>query len=385
MPIFGDIARMFQNQGPVNWDVARQLGGFMAADGKPEANVDPLERIRLGELARVAELHVAEATGFATSVTGRALTIRPTTRGEWAAATLDAYKPLFERLAASLGSRVMTDPSLGDPNDPDEGSPMSEALLGNMLSVMAPVILGMQLGHMVGHLARRSFGQYDLPIPRPPSDELLVVPVNLDEFAADWSLPPDDLRLWVCLDSATHHALLGRPHVRARLEELLHEYAGGFAPDPNALSDRLTDIDPTDQRSWEQVFGDPESLLGSIESPEQRRLKPQLDALTAAIEGYVDSIMDDVGGRLIGSYRSISEAVRRRRVEANKGDRLVGGLFGLELSQKLFDRGSDFVQGIADRTGDQGVVRLWESARTLPTPAEMAAPGLWWERIHLPD
>ncbi len=53
MPIFGDIARMFQNQGPVNWDVARQLGGYMAADGKPEANVDPLERIRLGELARV--------------------------------------------------------------------------------------------------------------------------------------------------------------------------------------------------------------------------------------------------------------------------------------------------------------------------------------------
>lgn len=385
MPIFGDIARMFQNQGPVNWDVARQLGGFMAADGKPEANVDPLERIRLGELARVAELHVAEATGFATSVTGRALTIRPTTRGEWAAATLEAYKPLFERLAESLGSRVMTDPALGGDDDPEEGSPMSEALLGNILSVMAPVILGMQLGHMVGHLARRSFGQYDLPIPRPPSDELLVVPVNLDEFAADWSLPADDLRLWVCLDSATHHAVLGRAHVRARLEELLYEYAGGFAPDPNTLSDRLSDIDPTDQRSWEQVFGDPESLLGSIESPEQRRLKPQLDALTAAIEGYVDSIMDDVGARLIGSYRSISEAVRRRRVEANKGDRLVGGLFGLELSQKLFDRGSDFVRGIADRTGDEGVVRLWESRRTLPTPPEVAAPGLWWERIHLPD
>ncbi len=385
MPIFGDIARMFQNQGPVNWDVARQLGGYMAADGKPEANVDPLERIRLGELVRVAELHVAEATGLATSVTGRALTIRPTTRGEWAAATLEAYKPLFERLAASLGTRVMTDPALGSADDAEEGGPMSEALLGNILSVMAPVILGMQLGHMVGHLARRSFGQYDLPIPRPPSDELLVVPLNLDEFASDWSLPPDDLRLWVCLDSVTHHAVLGRPHVRARLEELLHEYAGGFAPDPNALSDRLTDIDPTDQRSWEQVFGDPESLLGSIESPEQRRLKPHLDALTSAIEGYVDSVMDEVGGRLIGTYGAISEAVRRRRVQANKGDRLVGGLFGLELSQKLFDGGSDFVRGVVERTGDAGVARLWESARTLPTPPEVAAPGLWWERINLPE
>ncbi|MBW3614078.1 MAG: zinc-dependent metalloprotease [Actinobacteria bacterium] len=385
MPIFGDIARMFQNQGPVNWDVARQLGGYMASEGKDEGNVDPLERIRLAELARVAELQVAQATGLSTSITGRALTIRPTTRGEWAAATLEAYKPLFERLAASLGSRALHDPALGEPEDAERGGPMSEAMLGNIFSVMAPVILGMQLGHMVGHLARRSFGQYDLPIPRPPADDLLVVAANLDEFASDWSLPPDDLRLWVCLDSVTHHAVLGRAHVRARLEELLHAFAGGFAPDPSALTDRLTEIDPTDQQSWEQVFGDPDSLLGSIESPEQRSLKPHLEALTAAIEGYVDYVMDDVGGRLIGSYGSIAEAVRRRRVEANKGDRLVGGLFGLELRQAQYDRGGDFVRGIVERTGGEGVTRLWESPRDLPTPAEVDAPGLWWERINLPE
>lgn len=387
MPIFGDIARMFQNQGPVNWDVARQLAAYMAAEGKPEANVDPLERIRLGELVRVAELQVGQATGLATSVTGRALTVRPTTRGEWAAATLEAYKPLFERLAASLATRALTDPGL-DPEgteDPEAAGPLPDALLGNILSVMAPVILGMQLGHMVGHLARRSFGQYDLPAPRPPSDELMVVAANLEEFTADWSLPPDDLRLWVCLDSVIHHAVLGQPHVRDRLQELLHDYAGGFAPDPTSLTDRLTDMDPTDQSSWEQVFGDPEALIGSIESPEQRRLKPHLEALTSTIAGYVDYIMDGVGVGLIGSYNSISEAVRRRRVEANKGGRFVEGLFGLQLGQRQYDRGSAFVRGIVERTGGDGLARLWESSSTLPTPSEVDAPGLWWERINLPQ
>jgi putative hydrolase len=273
--------------------------------------------------------------------------------------------------------------------DPEDaaglGDAMGEEMLGNLLGVMAPMILGMQLGLMVGHLARRSLGQYDLPVPRPASDDLLVVAANLDAFAKDWSLPPDDLRLWVCLDSVAHHAVLGRPHVRARLEQLLLDYAGGFTPDANAMSERMATIDPTDQSSWENVFGDPDALFGAIESDAQRRIKPALEALTSTIEGYVDYTMDEVGGRLIGSYGSLTEALRRRRVEANKGDRFVERLFGLELSQKQYDRGEAFVRGIVEREGSAGLNRLWASARELPTPNEVDAPGLWWERINLPE
>ena len=385
MPIFGDLAKLFSNQGPVNWDVARQIGGYLAAEGQPEGNVDPIERIRLEELARVAELQIGGATGLPTSVTGRALRIRATNRSEWANATLEAYRPLFERLATSLGSGSLSAPG-PDPDDADGlGGAMGEEMLGNLLGVMAPMILGMQLGLMVGHLARRSLGQYDLPVPRPPGDELLVVAANLDEFAKDWSLPPEDLRLWVCLDSVAHHAVLGLPHVRARLESLLLDYAGGFTPDPNAMTEKMSAIDPTDQSSWEDVFGDPDALLGSMESDEQRRIKPALEALTSTIEGYVDYTLDTVGAGLIGSYGQLTEALRRRRVEANKGDRFVERLFGLELSQPQYDQGGAFVRGIVEREGEAALQRLWSSERELPTPNEVAAPGLWWERINLPD
>lgn len=384
MPIFGDLAKLFTNQGPVNWDVARQIGGFMAAEGQSEGNVDPLERIKLEELARVAELQIADFTGLATSTTGRAVSVRATTRTEWANGTLDAYRPLFERLATSLGSSMQVPPDgLGD-EGPGMGGPIPEEMLGNLIGVMAPMILGMQLGLMVGHLAKRSLGQYDLPVPRPAGDELLVVAANLDAFGKDWSLPPDDLRLWVCLDAVAHHAVLGLPHVRQRLEELLFAYAGGFAPDPNALSERMAGIDPTDQGSWENVFGDPDSFFGTMESDEQRRIKPELLALTSTIAGYVDYTMDEVGGRLIGSYGSLSEALRRRRVEANKGDRFVERLFGLELSQRQYDRGEAFVRGVVERHGADGLARLWTSGVELPTPNEVDAPGLWWERINLP-
>jgi putative hydrolase len=122
-----------------------------------------------------------------------------------------------------------------------------------------------------------------------------------------------------------------------------------------------------------------------MESDAQRQLKPALDAITSTIEGYVDYVMDEVGGRLIGSYRSLTEALRRRRVEANKGDRFVERLFGLELSQRQYDRGEAFVRGIVEREGEAGLNRLWAGARELPTPNEVDAPGLWWERINLPE
>src|SRR4051812_23917791 len=166
MPIFGDLAKLFTNQGPVNWDVARQIGGYMAAEGQPEGNVDPIERIKLEELARVAELQIGSFTGLPTSVTsGRFVTVRAVNRGEWAASTLEAYRPLFERLATSLGSSTIQAPG-DDPSDAltGMGGPIPEEMLGNLLGVMAPMILGMQLGLMVGHLARRSLGPYDLPV-----------------------------------------------------------------------------------------------------------------------------------------------------------------------------------------------------------------------------
>ena len=45
-----------------------------------------------------------------------------------------------------------------------------------------------QAGAMVGHLATRTLGQYDLPIPRPASDELLVVGANIDALSEEWGV-----------------------------------------------------------------------------------------------------------------------------------------------------------------------------------------------------
>jgi uncharacterized protein (DUF2342 family) len=93
--------------------------------------------------------------------------------------------------------------------------------------------------------------------------------------------------------------------------------------------------------------------------------------------------MDTVGHGLIGSYPMLTEALRRRRVTADPSDRFVERLFGLGLTQEQYERGSAFVNGVVDRAGAAGLERLWLSARELPTPAEVDAPGLWLARIDL--
>lgn len=371
LPIFGDLAKLFISSGPVHWEIARQMAQYIAVSGEPEPNVEPLQRIRLEELVRVADLHVATVTGMS----GGILRADVVARSEWAARTLRDYTTLLERLAQSLAAA-------GEDDDAPEGTP---DFLGNLGQVLGPVMMGFQAGSMVGHLAQRAFGQYDLPIARPATEAIVLVPANIDAFAADWSLPVDDLRLWVCLNEVAHHAVLNRPHVRARLEELLMAYVAGFRPEAAAFDDRFSAFDPTDPSSFQAAMADPEAVLGAIQTDDQRRLLPRIEAVTAAVEGYVDHVMDSVGRRYVGSYGSLSEALKRRRVERGEGDRFVEHLFGLELGQPQYDRGAAFVRGVLERAGDTGLARLWESERTLPTPAELEAPGLWLERISFPE
>jgi putative hydrolase len=383
MPLFGDLAKLFQQQGPVNWDAARQLALSIAPGDAPEPNPDPIDRLKIEQLARVADLQVANATGLSTSITGRGVTVVPMTRSAWAQLALESYRPLFERLAGSL-HQDLTPPPIDE--TPSAGDPM--AWMGPLMQMIGPAMLGMTAGSMVGHLARRSFGHYDLPIQRPPTDELAIIPANLDEFGTEWSLPPEDLRLWVCLHEIATHAVLGVPHVRTRLDGYLHDYLGGFEPDSGGLERRLEEVDlsdPSGLTSLQSVFGDPEALLGAIQSPAQLQLLPRFEALVTVVVGYVDHVMDAIGQGLISSYSMVTEAVRRRRVEADQSDRFVERLFGLELSQAHYDRGTNFISGVVERAGDEGVARLWESDENLPTPAEVDAPGLWLARIDLPS
>ncbi|HET6875349.1 MAG TPA: zinc-dependent metalloprotease, partial [Acidimicrobiales bacterium] len=200
-----NLARFFTGQGPLNWEIAKEMAKWAAGGGQPESNPDPLSRVRLEELMRVAEMHISEATGLA--VSGGVPTVACVSRTQWALRTLEDWKPLLERLASRMTPNAG---SGGTPWLPGTGDELGEAgedpmarLFSGLPQVLGPFLFGLQAGSMVGQLASRAMGQYDLPMPRPARQEILFVPEAIDKFAADWSLAPDDVRMWICLREAT--------------------------------------------------------------------------------------------------------------------------------------------------------------------------------------
>jgi len=376
LPMFGEFAKLLGSQGPLNWDAARQFAAMASTGGTSEGNPDPTVRIRLQELARILELHVHDITGLDAAFPE----ITAVGPGEWARRTLDSYRPLFTELAVSLGRRD----GGGDADTPTD--PMM-AMMANLSQMMAPSMMGMAIGSMVGRMASRTFGQYDLPIPRDDA-ALLVVPANIDSFAADWSLPVDEMRLWVLAQELTGHTLFSIASLRQQYAALVRAHVGAFRPDPSALAEQLGNIgaeegaDP--MQAVQQLFGDPALLLGAVQSPEQAALAPRLDAATAAVVGYVDYLVDSVAVRVIGGDAlRIAEAVRRRRVESGADEMFVHRLLGLHLTNEQVQRGKAFAGGVVDRVGEAGLTRLMGRPDALPTPAELEAPGLWIARVEL--
>jgi len=375
----GALGGMFGGQGAGgSWTLARQLAGAIASGDQSENNVDPADRIAWEQLSRVAELNVAQVTGLTVSDSGR-MNVRPVTRHEWATAALDAYRPFLERLGASLSS------GLTDEGEADLNPQMPMAGMGEMLSSM---MLSMTAGSTAGQLAQRNMGDYDLPLPRPEATELLAIHANVEAFTEEWSVPVDDVRLWVCLSQLVHHAVLRLPHVNERLTRLFNDYAAAFRPDQRAIQDRFGNFDlgdPSSMESMQSAMADPEAILGVVQSDEQRAMLPELTAIVAAVEGYCDWAMDSIGTKLIGSYSMLSEALRRRRLTSGPSDRFIERMLGLELDRECYDRGASFVAGVIERGGEEALGRLWVSARELPTPNELDAPGLWLARIDIPD
>jgi len=385
--LLGDLMKVI-GSGPGagdSWfEAARTLAFGVATDGGEDDNPDPLVRIAFEELARVAELHVAAATGITPSSGATGVSFEAVGPGQWSFRVLEAYRPVLKSMveAQQQGAAAVPSTDLSEMNLED-GAGLG-GLLGQFALTLGPVFLGMQFGSAAGHLARRAFGQYALPLPWPESTTLLLVPSNVARFAEDWSLPLQEVQLWVCLRELTMHAVLTRPGVRSSLNTLLSDASSHAAAAQRNIVERLGD-NMGDQVSIEQALEDPEALLADLISPEQRNISAALTAQTTALGAYVDHVTGTIAETLTSSPGALREAWYRYRIEEGKGEQAFAGLFGLDVGQDEVDRGRAFVQGVIERKGDDALTRLWSDELDLPTPAEVDAPGLWLARIGLMD
>ena len=376
IPFFADMAKAMSSQGPLNWDMAKQFAVLGAVGDSPDETPDPQVRFAFAELATIADMHVRDVTTLSTDPHNTRTELHPTTRALWAHRTLQDFRPLFTDLANALSQRPTSDGS---------EDPMSSMLSG-LSAMMSPALLGMSIGSMIGAMAQRAFGQYDLPLPRPDTSQLMLLPSSVEKFAVDWSLNTDDVRMWVLIHELTSHAVLSTTAVDRGVTALVRQHVAAFRPDANAIFDKLSDLDisdPSAMQNLQSVFADPTVLMGAVRTPEQERIAPLLDAHASAVISYIDHVVDVVTERILGGSKQIAEAARRRRLETGPDAVFVEHLLGLKLSHQQLQSGRAFIDGVLQRGGEDGLLMLTADAANLPTPNELEAPGLWIARLEL--
>jgi putative hydrolase len=390
----GQVMRILQSTGPVNWEVARQVAEQVALEGRPDPLVAAPDREQLEELAHAAQTLVVGETGLTATFATSLSAVGP--KG-WVDLHLVALKPVLEALATTLGAAMQQD------DDDDDGEDLVARLeglpglagtpfaamgnipgMGNMMSMLAPALLGVQAGSMIGYLAQHALGRYDLPLPTSDAPSLCFVVENIDTFESEWSLPRDDLRFYVALHETVHAATRSVPWLRERLVELATQYVSSYEIDPSAFEAEFGMIDPQDPESMQRLTESPERVLGAMQSQRQMAPREELQRLTSVVEGYADHVTARIGRRLIPTFDQIHEAMQRHRVERGEAERFIEGLLGLKLERTHYERGQAFVDGVVERSGLEGLNRLWDSPAMLPTPNELDAPGLWLARIDLP-
>jgi len=397
------MLRFLQSDGPVHWEVARQVARWVALEGGGEPPVPAADRARLAEVAPAAEQRVLAETGEAAPSASLALL----GRAEWADQALQTLRPVLERLAVSLQGDLpdlATEAEPGDPANPMGANPFAGlfgmggpsvpgepgdmganplAGMAGMFGALGPLLLGVQCGFMVGQLAQGLLSEHDLllPIADPPRPSLIVP--NLEAFHAAWSIPADDLRFYMALGEGVRSRLVARPWVRERLVRLASEYVSSFRVDTAALEAQMGSVDFSDPSSFEGAMLDPDAMLGAMQSPEQMAVLERFQLTTAVLESYADFVVERLAEPMIKSLPTIREAMRRHRVERSEADRFIQRLLGLDPSRRLHDQAIAFCRGVEERAGSAALDRLLEAETMLPTVAELEAPGLWLARIEL--
>jgi len=373
-PLFRELQRvMSSSSGPVNWEMARQIGIANAQESRDDPAPTDEDRRGFEESVRVAEMHVARFTGLEAPTD--VVEIRTVRRADWVNASTQSLRDLVEPAAARMATAMSeaTREALG-PDVPEE-----MRAVGGMFEQLSPLLLGAKVGTVLGALGQHVMGQYDIAIPQSGHDALLFVVPNVAQFERDWSLDPTDFRTYVAIHEVVHRFEFARPWTHLRFAELLTDFLSTLKIDAAAMQERLATLDPSNPQAMESLMESEEGLFGAVLDDEQRIKLGRIQAFMAAAEGYGDHVMHGLGRELLPSFDRIREAMRRYR-EGEAGDPVFERLLGIEMKREQYALGAAFCDTVVELTDEATLAIMWDSAEAMPSLPEIEEPRLWLAR-----
>jgi coenzyme F420 biosynthesis associated uncharacterized protein len=341
----------------VDWSLARQVARLAAGsgdEGPPQADV--------AALCAEMERHVAEYTGLrpATPVPAPELI----GRGEWASVNVDSLARLLDPVAERLERRL------------EFAGPLAGALKAGAAATLAA-----EAGLVLGYVAQRVLGQYELSLlggDSPP--RLLFVAPNLRKAVRELEVEPDPFHRWICAHELTHvFQFQGVPWLREHLSAMIARYlstvdvriergaAGGLPslPDPAKLVEAFREG----------------GLAALVQTREQRALMGQMQAAMAVVEGYSEHVMDAISANAIPGQEALRAALDARRRNRSAPERVIQRLLGLDMKMRQYEQGKAFCDAVASAAGMEGLNRVWDSPDSLPSEGELERPADWLARV----
>lgn len=264
--------------------------------------------------------------------------------------------------------------------------PATKGSAGRMMTNFNQSVLSYEIGLLLGYLARRVLGQYDLALlgrePVETGGKLYYVEPNIRSVEAKLSLPKDDFRMWLALHETTHaFEFEGQPWVRDHFNSLLERYMAFIKQDAEHLKQGIQGLkifaDRVRHRSDTQG-----SWIEALMNDEQRALFNEMQAMMCIVEGYSNHVMNAVGKTLLPNYDLISRKFEERQSQRTQSEQLFARLTGLNVKLEQYRQGERFINEIVTRRSHDLARRVWEGPEFLPTMDEIRVPERWIERVE---
>ena len=209
-PLFRELQRvMSSSSGPVNWELARQVGDRERRGGGRRPRADRRRTARSSRTPSASRSCTWRGSpGWNRPPTSRRSA--PVRRAEWVTANAESLRDLLEPAAQRIGEAMdrATARCSCRPEMQADGRVHGAAL--------ARCCWARRWGRCSGSSASGCSGSTTWRCRGAGPDALLFVVPNIAMFEQDWSLDPTDFRTWVALHEVTHRFEFARPWARER-------------------------------------------------------------------------------------------------------------------------------------------------------------------------
>jgi coenzyme F420 biosynthesis associated uncharacterized protein len=345
---------------PVDWATALRVARLVA--GRDQIATSYLGASLTRDFESVtteAEDLVADLTGLRAPGRAHAAVLD---RAGWVEANIGSMRTMLAPLTEKLGERLAQSP-------------------------VAPIgrkVAGAEVGSLLGYLAQRVLGQYDLLVPETEpgstnSDAVYYVGPNVLALEKRFAFRPLDFRRWIAIHEVTHRAqFTGVPWMRDYFLSLVQGSLAIVDPDPTVLL-RAIGRAADALRAGRNPLDDG-GLVGLFASPEQQEILGRVQGLMSLLEGHGNYVMNELGTRHVNGADRMARVLHTRRQQRGL-NRQFQKLLGMEMKMRQYEVGERFVRGVVSAGGLSALDAAWRDPSCLPAVAELDDPQGWLARV----